>query len=265
MQAEGSGGEAPVRDWHVSRKGTRSGPYGQDELTDRIREGAVLAGDLVWHPSMEGWKPVRDIPALSRALPAVPRVARNTSSRAPAGRSWLSRFFRMFLTVLNPGILLKSYLKQYSWQWALTVSGVAFMLFFFQTSLDIRRTGAEGIGYVVAMVFTGLAYGTLGVAFLALLGWLMVKRYGNGQPANWAVKAFGLGYAPALVYTTMGLVFNIFFGWNTSLSFGIPGVLWATRPMMAALKEMTGGRKLVSLAMTAFLGLLLFIGWSRLV
>ncbi len=265
MQAEEGCAQVEAA-WHVDRQGTRLGPYVQEELQRLIQEGSISAADLVWNPStVQEWQPVADVPALSQALPAVPKVAREAAPPAPAKGSWFSRFLRMFLMVLNPGVLLKSYLMQYSWQWALSVSGLAFMLFFFQTSLDIHRTGAEGVGYVVAMVFTGLVYGTLGVALFALLGWLMVKAFGSQQPVNWAVKAFGLGYAPALVYTTSGLLFNVFLGWNTALTFGIPGVLWATRPMMAALREMTGGKKLVSFVMSAFLGLLLFLGWAWLI
>ncbi len=262
MPAQNNGSVASGESWHVSRQGARFGPYQQEELLQYIEAGNVVVDDLVWSPSLGDWHAVKDVAALSRALPVA------AAPVAAARRSWFarySRYFRIFLMVSNPGVLLKSHLKHYSWHWALTVSGLAFLLFFFQTSLDVHRTGAEGAGYVVGMSLAGLLFGTLGVAFFAALTWLIVRRFGGQQPVDWAVKAFGLGYAPALVYTTCGLLFNIFLGWNTALTFGIPGVLWATRPMLVALREMTGGKKMVSLLMSVFFGLLLFMGWSWLI
>lgn len=57
-----------------------------------------------------------------------------------------------------------------------------------------------------------------------------------------AVRAFALAYSAALVYVVIGLLFNLFFGWNTAVAFGVTGVLWALGPMIAVLKGMVGGR-----------------------
>ncbi len=263
MQTEEKGFAQAGKFWHVNRQGTSFGPYEEKELLKFIQEGNILADDLVWNPSTEGWRAIKDVPYFSQALPKVPLVAGKGSPKAAKG-SWFSRFLKMFLMVLNPGMLLKSHLKQYSWQWALSVSGVAFMLFFLQTSLDLYRVGESGGAYVVVMAIIGVFFGTLGIALFAYISWQVVKNYGNQQPVDWAVKAFGLGYAPALVYTTFGLFANVFLGWNTSLTFGLPGVLWAIRPMMASLKEMTGGKKLLSLGMSVAFGFILFLGWSFL-
>ncbi|RQD72791.1 MAG: DUF4339 domain-containing protein [Candidatus Syntrophonatronum acetioxidans] len=250
--------------WYLNRQGNRHGPYDQAQLIQLIREGNILPQDMVWNPSLDYWHAVKDIADLSQELPGAARQGETKTSQGQS--TGFKRFLTMFLMVLNPGMLLKAHLQRYSWQWALSVSGIAFMLFFIQTSLDIHRTGEVGEGYVLGMAFKGILYGTVGISFFALLAWWLVRNAWKSQhPADWAVKAFGLGYAPALVYTTCGLLANIFLGWNTSLTFGIPGVLWATRPMMAALKEMTGGKKVVSLLMSVFFGLLLFMGWSWLI
>ena len=39
-----------------------------------------------------------------------------------------------------------------------------------------------------------------------------------------------------------GLVFNLFFKWNTSLAFGVTGVLWALGPIMAVFRQLSKGK-----------------------
>lgn len=264
MTALGKTETSAIKTWWVNRNGETYGPYDRDWMLDNIKNGSLVSSDLVWSPSLEKWSSLENKTAL------FPELVDSKAPQPAAGpitqkTGFLSRFMRMFMVVLNPGGLLKYHLKSYSWSWALSVSGLAFMLFFLQTSLDISRAGEAGGGYVAGMVFTGILYGTLGVSLFALIAWLLVRAWGSQHPAEWAVKAFGLGYAPALVYTTTGLLANLFLGWNTSMSFGIPGVLWATMPMMAALREMTGGKKLVSLLIALCFAFLVFMSWSLLV
>ncbi|UMZ73690.1 GYF domain-containing protein [Natranaerofaba carboxydovora] len=236
---------------YISRQGEVRGPYSKQQILNNISKKEIAINDLVYDTSSNEWKPIREI---------------FTSSETSKQTNKFSRFWGMFLMVLNPGILLKSHLQSYSWQWALSVSGLAFMLFFVQTSSDIYRgTYGEGGIFTISGIFIailGFLYGTLGVFLFAMMAWLIVKVWGNHHTAKWTVKAFGLGYSPALVYTTSGLLFNIFLGWNTALTFGIPGILWATRPMMATLKEMTGGKRIVSLLISVFFGCMIFMGWS---
>ncbi len=240
---------------YISRQGEVYGPYSWQEILNNISDKTVSVNDLVWDSSSNEWKPIRYIFANNETG--------NETGNKKEERSKFSRFWGMFLMVLNPGVLLKSHLQRYSWQWALSVSGLAFMLFFIQTSLDLYGGGVTISGIFIAII--GFIYGTLGVFLFAMMAWLIVKVWGNHHPAKWTVKAFGLGYSPALVYTTSGLLFNVFLGWNTALTFGIPGILWATRPMMATLKEMTGGKRIVSLLISVFFGFMIFMGWSWLI
>jgi len=250
--------------WHLFQGGKQKGPFSIDQLKQQVIKGEISPTDLVWSPSLGEWSSLENIAALSPKI-AESKAPQIAARPAPQKKGFLFRFIRMFMVVLNPGGLLKSHLKSYSWVWAISVSGLAFMLFFIQTSLDLHRAGETGGGHVVGMAFTGILYGTLGISLFALVAWFLVGSWRKKHTVVWSVKAFGLGYAPALVYTTSGLLANLFLGWNTSLSFGIPGVLWATMPMMAALREMTGGKKLLSLLIALCFGLLVFMSWSLLI
>jgi hypothetical protein len=264
------GPEKHPESWYVSRDGEQRGPYDHEHFLQLIQDGNIVADDLVWNDAMEEWATLSTLGLIKQEVPApdVSPSAQQSGSKAllpPTGGksgSKISRVISMFAIITNPGILLKNHLQRYSWQWALGVSGLAFMLFFMQTSLDVNRAGYADGAYIIGMTFTGLLYGTVGVALFALLAKLLVRSSGKTHTTEWAVKAFGLGYAPALVYTFCGLLANIFLGWNTAITFGIPGVLWATRPMTATLQEMTGGKKILSLVIALTFGLILFLAWS---
>lgn len=256
--------------WYVNREGEQHGPYDHEHFLQLIKDGSVVADDLVWNDTMEEWATLSDLGIVKQEEPTPegPPPGQQLDFRAllpPTGKedgSKVSRFISMFAIITNPGVLLKNHMQRYSWQWALGVSGLAFMLFFVQTSLDVNRAGYADGGYIAGMTFTGLLYGTAGVAFFALLAKILVRSSGQTHTTEWTVKAFGLGYAPALVYTVCGLLANILLGWNTSMTFGIPGVLWATRPMTATLQEMTGGKKVLSLVIVLAFGAILLIAWS---
>ena len=78
-----------------------------------------------------------------------------------------------------------------------------------------------------------------------------------------AVRAFALAYSAALVYVVIGLLFNLFFGWNTAVAFGVTGVLWALGPMIAVLKGMVGGRSWPATLLATACGLMVLLGWAR--
>jgi hypothetical protein len=271
--------EKHPQSWHVSRENEQFGPYDHEHFMQLIRDGNVVADDLVWNDTMEDWLPLSKLGILKEETPIpvglspgqqpgfkalLPPVGKKGATGKKGG-SKFSKFISMFAIITNPGILLKNHMQRYSWQWALGVSGLAFMLFFMQTSLDVNRAGYADGGYIAGMTFTGLLYGTAGVAFFALLAKILVRSSEKMHTTEWTVKAFGLGYAPALVYSVCGLLANIFFGWNTALTFGIPGVLWVTRPMTATLQEMTGGKKFISLIITLVFSFMIIFGWSLFV
>ncbi len=147
---------------------------------------------------------------------------------------------------------------------ALAISGAAFALFFFQTGLDVARQTGAGIGAAGVLAAIGAAYGTLGMAVIALMAWALCLPFKSGHSPMWAVRAFGVAYSPALLYALLGLPFNLLLGWNTALSFGVTGVLWAFSPTMSTLKSMTNGSLGASALYATITGGLLLFGWSFL-
>ncbi len=189
---------------------------------------------------------------------------KNNSNRQKRG-GIIRRFLSMFFVATNPGLLIKKHLTRYPWPWALFVSGAAFTLFYYQTALDLARVEELEAKYTQIMAIKGFLFGTFGVAVLALLGRGLIKKTKRKLSNIESIKAFGLGYAPALIYTASGIAFNRFLSWNTALSFGVPGVLWAIRPMRAALKEMCGGKWFYAFVISALFGLIMFFAWSWLI
>ena len=72
------------------------------------------------------------------------------------------------------------------------------------------------------------------------------------------------GKTAGLVYGAAGLVFNLFFKWNTSLAFGVTGVLWALGPMMAVFRQLSKGKIAGSVVFATICGALVLLGWGAL-
>lgn len=165
--------------------------------------------------------------------------------------------------MVNPAAVVKKRLAAVSAVWALAVSGAAFTLFFLQTGLDLHRHGRPG-SIVAILAAVGLVYGTAVVTAIGAAAWSLSRLFGGSTTAGWSVKAFALGYSPALVYASLGLLANLAFGWNTAIAFGVTGMLWALGPMIAAIKEMTAQKVSVSIVIATLCGGLLLLGWSLL-
>jgi hypothetical protein len=176
------------------------------------------------------------------------------------------------LIFVNPGGALKGALSDLPVQIALGISGTAFGLFFLQTGLDLARVGGQtlprfamtGNAGVAGLCLLGVLYGTLGVALLGAIAWFATRALGATLTPEATIRAFALGYCPALVYAAFGIVMNVAFGWNTALAFGVTGVLWAIGPMISTLREMLGGRIWPSVILATFLGGLTLLGWAYL-
>ena len=173
-----------------------------------------------------------------------------------------SRFVAALSIVVNPGNLLRSRLETFSWPWAMSVSGIAFFLFFLQTGLDLYRADAAGTGRVSLLAITGIVYGTAGVAFIGAVAWTLTRAIGGSRPVDWVIRAFALSYSPALIYGLLGLAANVLMGWNTAMAFGITGALWAIGPMTATIREVVGDKPWASLAIATFCGGLILFGWA---
>ena len=166
--------------------------------------------------------------------------------------------------MLSPGSVIERLVGETSWLAALGVSGLAFALFFFQTGLDLARNASGGIGQAVLLGAAGLLYGTAGVGLVGAIAWALAKPFGARRSPWWTVRAFAIGYSPALIYSALGLPFNLFLGWNTSVAFGVTGLLWALGPMMAAIRSLTDGRTGVSVVLATACGGILLYGWALL-
>jgi hypothetical protein len=173
--------------------------------------------------------------------------------------------WRAALTMMiNPSGVLKNSVAKIPWPFSLAISGLAFMLFFMQTGLDLHRIGLKGVGFVVLLSVLGFLIGTFGIALLAVFAWTITKLFKGDKPLKWAVSAFGLGYCSTLIFTVLGLLFSLFLHWNTSVAFGVSGLLWATGPMIASIKEMSRDKTALSVIVATLCSGILLLGWALL-
>jgi len=166
--------------------------------------------------------------------------------------------------MINPAAVLQKRVARVPWPFSLSVSALAFLLFFMQTGLDLLRTGQKGAGFVVLLSVEGLLFGSLGIALLAGIAWAITRIFKGDKPLGWAVSAFGLGYCSTLIFTVLGLLFSLLLHWNTSVAFGVSGVLWATGPMIASIKQMSRDNTALSVIVATVCSGLLLLGWVLL-
>lgn len=165
----------------------------------------------------------------------------------------------------HPRAVLQTHLASVSTHFCLSVSGLAYCLFYLQTGLDLVRSGSHGTLFALLLAGLGLVVGTAGVGLLAALAWVMARPWGNEISLGWVVRAFGLGYIPALLYAILGILANLALGWNTSLAFGVTGVLWALGPILTAIREMTGQHTGAAIIITTVCGALMLAVWGLIV
>lgn len=243
--------ESVADGWHYLRSGAPAeqqvGPLTWDQLRGLSSSGALGASDLVWHATLPQWLPVVEVQGL-----------------APAGEQPLGTVRSVLSMILNPGEVIKGALQGASWPVCLTISGLAFTLFFLQTSLDMHRVGTAGTGAAVGYTFLGLGVGTIGVGLVAALAWLLARPLGCTRSLEWTVRAFCLAYTSTLVFAVVGLIFNLAAGWNTAVAFGITGALWAFHPLLSILKEMTGQKLVASLVLATVCGSIIISMWAAI-
>jgi hypothetical protein len=166
--------------------------------------------------------------------------------------------------MINPGSVLQKAVAKIPWPFSLSISALAFMLFFMQTGLDLMRIGQKGAGFVVLLSVEGLLFGSLGIAVLAVIAWAITRLFRGNKPIGWAVSAFGMGYCSTLIFTVLGMFFSLVLHWNTSVAFGVTGVLWATGPMIASIKQMSRENTALSVIVATVCSGLLLLGWALL-
>ncbi|MDF1617198.1 hypothetical protein [Petrocella sp. FN5] len=170
----------------------------------------------------------------------------------------------VFGMMINPAGVLKNALKGTKWYFSIGVSALAFGLFFIQTGLDLYKTGQKGFWFVLFCFILGLLYGLLAIPFFATVIWLLLKVSKADTTILETISAFCLSYSGALIYGVIGIVFSIALGWNTSVAFGVTGVLWAIGPMMYTIRELTGGNHKLSIPISSLVGVIVLLSWSTL-
>jgi hypothetical protein len=183
----------------------------------------------------------------------------NTIAAAPER---LSAWRILFAMMTSPSRVLSGPMGQISWPFSLGVSGTAFTLFFLQTGLDIARAGSKTPGLGALFAVLGAIYGTAGVLVLGVIASVLGRFIGGEKPVSWFLRAVALSFSPALVYAAIGVPFNLLLGWNTSLAFGVPGIVWALGPMTALFREASGGKRGASFTMALLCQALVLLGWS---
>lgn len=175
----------------------------------------------------------------------------------------------LFGTVLSmmvsPAKALKESVGKIPWFFSAAVSAMAFGLFFFQTGFDLYKTGQRGFGYALLSAGTGLAYGLVAIPLLGALIWIISKAAKTDKSLKWTVSSICLSYSGALVYGILGIVFSLAFGWKTAVAFGITGVLWATGPIIATIREMTNGKTTLGIVLATLAGAAVLFSWAMFV
>lgn len=166
--------------------------------------------------------------------------------------------------MINPGEVIKTQMTKIPWPYSVMVSGLSFTLFFLQTGLDMLKTGQIGASTVILITMLGLLYGTVGIALLAVMVWALSQAKQRDYTLGWTISTFALGYSATFVYALSGLNFSLAFGWKTAVAFGVTGILWALRPTLYTIKQLSGKRVAFSIAITPLCGAILLIGWAVL-
>jgi len=203
--------------------------------------------------------PTNDASVIRPPEGVLPVAVARTSGPVAPGPSLVRS---LFAVVTNPRVVFQEHIQHIPAPLCLLVSGLAFSLFYLQTGLDIAQPGWRGWLLAGALMALGAIVGTAGVGILALIAWVLTRPFGETQPVGWAVKAFGLAYVPSLIYVLLGLFANVVLGWNTALSFGVTGLLWALGPMIVAIRQMAGGRTGVAVVLATICGALMLSGWA---
>lgn len=211
-------------------------------------------------PNLPGYAP--QVPWQSP--PPVQGFAPGPPMPPPRANAPKKPWWSILLMMVSPGQVIAQGLGKIPWPFALGVSGVAFAIFFFQTGLDRHHVGPVGWIHCFLLALLGGVYGTAGIAGIAAVAWSISRLIGGEQTPEWVIRAVALSYSSALVYGIVGLVFNLFFKWNTSISFGVTGVLWALGPMMTVFRQLTNGKLVHSVALATFCGALVLLGWGLL-
>jgi hypothetical protein len=71
-------------DFFLSLGGSKAGPYTIFKVGELLESGAANPDTLAWHRGLDGWKPIRDVPALEAVLQQVETPSSGAQSAPPA-------------------------------------------------------------------------------------------------------------------------------------------------------------------------------------
>lgn len=177
-------------------------------------------------------------------------------------KSRLSKLSVVLGMMLSPASVLKSAVSELPWGFSFAVSSAAFCLFFLQTGLDLYKTGQKEMGFVILSAVAGIAYGLLVIPLLGVAVWCMLRLAKSEKDLKWVVSSLCLSYSGALIYGITGLLFSLVFSWKTSVAFGATGVLWATGPMIVAIRATTDGKNAMSIPIATVVCGIVLLSWS---
>lgn len=175
-----------------------------------------------------------------------------------------SKFGTIIRMMISPAAAIKTAVSGIPWFFSLLVSGLAFGLFFLQTGLDLYKTGQKEFVFALLSAGAGIVYGVIIIPILAAFIWIVLKIAKTDKSLGWAISSFCLSYSGALIYGVCGLAFSLLLGWRTSVAFGVTGVLWATGPIIMSIREMSGGKSILSIPLATIAGAAILFSWSYL-
>ena len=164
--------------------------------------------------------------------------------------------------MISPGSAVKGAMSGIPWFFSAIVSALAFGMFFLQTGLDLYKTGQKGFSYLLMSGGVGVLYGLIGIPLVGILIWVILKAMKTDKAMKSAISSFCLSYSGALVYGMLGLFFSLALGWKTSVAFGVTGVLWAIGPMIITIRELTGGKNVLSIPIATIVSAVVLVSWS---
>lgn len=177
----------------------------------------------------------------------------DTAGEQPSSARWWS-------LIVDPASLVTRSLDGVGAPAALLLSTLAFTTISLQAALDLARSRGDAAADLAGLVLRGALLGSAGVAAMGLAAWVLTRPFGGPGPGA-ALRAVGGAYASALVYGLVGLGLNLVLGWNTAISCGVTGLLWALGPLFLALRELAGGRAVVAALLSTLCGAGMLSGW----
>lgn len=163
--------------------------------------------------------------------------------------------------MISPSAALKSAFDS-KWYFSAMISSLAFGLFFFQTGLDLYKTGQKEMTFLFVSAAAGIGYGLLVIPLISVVVWTILKLFKTDKGIASAVSSLCLSYSGALIYGLIGIIFSFALEWKTSVAFGVSGVLWAIGPMIYTIRGLTGGKTGVSVFISTMVGAAVLISWS---